>query len=79
MRIEKLVNTFLTDGSMKWRLIRTLTEALLSWLEEYMTSLIAWMNVPEQMRPAIFSLFMMLNTAAIGFINDNKAKEVHNA
>lgn len=66
------MNWFLHSNSMSVKLARTLVEVVLGWALTYIPDMLNLVNMSPEVRGAVASLFTLVITAILGFINDNK-------
>ena len=53
-------NDFLTSNSTWWRLARTIVQAIIGVIADYVVVIVAELPVPEAFRPAIVALIMAI-------------------
>ena len=67
---------FLHSGKTSARLVRTLVEVVLSWLIANIGDIFNLFKLDSSVKTLVVSAFIMILTAILGFISDNKEKEV---
>lgn len=67
---------FLHSGKTSARLVRTLVEVVLSWLIANIGDIFNLFKLDSSVKTLVVSAFIMIFTAILGFISDNKEKEV---
>ena len=61
---------FLTDSTVKGRMLRTLAEVVLSWLITNGAVIVGQLRMPSEVQTALVGLLTAVFTAILGFVND---------